>query len=86
MLVNYFCPRKYLHSFSNLKMPSKGKGIYCTYDRVKLSQALAAVRSGRVSACQAAQDYGIPRSTLGDRIRGDVLDDATTGKSTALLL
>ena len=67
-------------------MPHKGKGVYCRYDHVAIGLALNAVRSGSMSANMAAKTYGVPRSTIGDRLRGKVEDDAHPGNDPVIPL
>ena len=64
-------------------MPHQGKGVYCTYDRTKLAEAVAACRSG-ISLRRAAQCFNIPKLTLGDRIAGKIPIDAAPGKKTII--
>ena len=43
-----------------------------------ISLAVEAVKDGH-SQCCVAEEYGIPRSTLGDHVRGKVLSGAKSG-------
>ena len=72
--------------FRAMPAVKKNKGLYCTYDRTRIIDALDAVRTGRLSQRQAAITYSIPKTTLGDRLRGSVPDDAIVGKAPALPL
>ena len=60
-------------------MPHKSKGLYCRYDRDKIAAAVAACRAG-MSVRKASGHFGIPRSTLCDRLTGKIADDAAPGK------
>ncbi|MEW8544909.1 MAG: helix-turn-helix domain-containing protein [Candidatus Thiodiazotropha sp.] len=64
-------------------MPHVGKGVYAQYDPTKFADAIEAVREG-MSVRKAAKAYGVPRSTLSDRITGRVSEDAVLGKSPVI--
>ena len=55
--------------------PSK----YKSWDGVKMAQAFTSVTQERMSIREAALQYGVPKSTLGDRLSGRVLSGATSG-------
>lgn len=63
-------------------MPHKGKNIRSQYDKNNLKQAVGAVQSGTMSVREAAQQFGIPRSTIYDRVSGRVSMDTSPGKQT----
>ena len=65
-------------------MPRKGKGLRRQYEGQNLSNAIAAVKGGTMSIRQASNHFGIPKSTLGDRISGRVEEGATPGKKPVL--
>ena len=65
-------------------MPHVGKNVYGHYDHARIALALDAVRSGRCTQRNAAKEFGIPRTTIGDRLRGKIADDARSGSSTVL--
>ena len=46
--------------------------------------ALESVRSGKMSKARAARQFGVPRTTLLDRLTGRVPDECRPGPSTAL--
>ena len=46
--------------------------------------ALRQIRDGAMSRHRASVAYGIPRTTLIDRLHGRVADDATSGPSSIL--
>ncbi|MES9883347.1 MAG: helix-turn-helix domain-containing protein [Sedimenticola sp.] len=60
-------------------MPHTGKGLYAKYDRGLIEKAVAAVRGG-LSLRQASKKYGIPRSTISDRVTGKVADGSSLGR------
>ena len=60
--------------------PSK----YKSWDEVKMAQAFTSVTQERMSIREAALQYGVPKSTLGDRLTGRVLSGATSGPQTYL--
>ena len=49
------------------------------WDEKSIAAACQVVREGKLSQRQAAEVYGIPRSTLGDHCRGKVLSGARCG-------
>ena len=57
---------------------------YRQYAKDRLSIALEMVRSGALSTRAAAKTYGVPKSTISDKIRGKVQDDARSGPATVL--
>ena len=54
---------------------------YKSWSEESMSKALKAVIEQRLSIRRAAEDYGVPRSTLGDRVSGRVLPGAVSGPS-----
>lgn len=60
--------------------PSK----YKSWNEVKMAQAFSAVTQEGMSIREAAVQFGVPKSTLGDRISGRVLSGATSGPRTYL--
>ena len=65
---------------SSTSRPSK----YKSWDLVKMSKAIAAVTQEGLLIREAALQFGVPKSTLGDRISGRVLSGATSGPQTYL--
>ncbi|KAJ8298116.1 hypothetical protein KUTeg_024647 [Tegillarca granosa] len=59
------------------KMPPKKRN---EWSQVAMAEALSAVRKGGMSIRLAAAKYGVPKSSLGDRISGRVREDAVNGK------
>lgn len=53
-----------------------------TYDQ--MDKAIQAVKDGGISIRQAAEEFNVPKSTLGDRISGRTLHGAKSGKSKYL--
>jgi hypothetical protein len=49
-----------------------------------MTKALDAVRRGHLTSYAAAKAYGVPRTTLHDRLMGRVADDAVPGGKTIL--
>ena len=49
-----------------------------------MSNAIAAVKDRTMSIRQASNQFGIPKSTLGDRISGRLEEGATPGKKPVL--
>ena len=60
--------------------PSK----YKAWDETKMARALMAVTKEGMTVRQAATHYGLPKSTLGDRVSGRVVTGATSGPATYL--
>ena len=58
--------------------------LYKSYDQDNLSRAYEAVKEGRLSVRQAADQYAIPKSTLSDRISGKVKFGAHSGPARYL--
>lgn len=54
------------------------------YDKEQMKLALAKVRSGAMNKSEASRVYGIPRTTLLDRLAGRVDDECRSGPPTAL--
>ena len=67
-------------------MPRKGKGIRSQYDHKNLEMALNAIKARTMSVRKAAKFYGVPKSTLSDRLTGRVQEGATPGKNTVFPL
>ena len=61
-------------------MPKKSKKLYMQYDPVKLENAVASVKSNTLSLRKAAAKFGIPRSTISDRVVGKVEDGSAPGR------
>ena len=57
---------------------------YKAWDESKMSRALLDVTKEGMTIRQAAVVYGVPKSTLGDRISGRVTEGATSGPQTYL--
>ena len=57
---------------------------YKTYNEDRLRRAYTAVMEDKISIRQAAVEYNVPRSTLGDRVRGRVLSGAVSGRQPYL--
>ena len=51
---------------------------YKNYDELRINKAYTAVKSG-MSIRRAAEEYGVPRSTLSDRASGKVQAGAKSG-------
>ena len=62
-----------LHAESMGRLPT-----YKNYDEVRINKAYTAVKSG-MSIRKAAEEYGVPRSTLSDRASGKVQAGAKSG-------
>ena len=60
------------------------EAVYRQYDEKNLNNAVAAVRRGELSQRRAAQQFGVPKSTIADRISGRVQEGAKPGKPTIL--
>ena len=56
---------------------------YKEWDSVRMKKAIEDVRAG-YSIRRAAADYGIPKSTLADRISGRVIDGTVSGPAKYL--
>ena len=50
-------------------MPNKNKSVCCQYDDKDMEQAVTAVSCG-MSIKTAAAEFGVPQSTLHDRVSG----------------
>ena len=61
-------------------MPHKGQGIKSQYSQVALNNAVDAVKSTAMSVRQASQHFGVPRSTIQDRLSGRVEVGISPGK------
>ena len=57
---------------------------YKNWGESSIRAACVAVREGKLSQRRAAEEFGIPRSTLGDHYNGDILPGAKNGKSKYL--
>ncbi|MCG8621544.1 MAG: hypothetical protein MJE68_06030 [Proteobacteria bacterium] len=59
---------------------------YKAWDESMMTKAVSAVTRGKgsISVREAALKFGIPKSTLGDRVSGRVLSGATSGPATYL--
>ena len=57
---------------------------YNTWDKLKMAQALDAVTRKGMSIREASLHFGVPKSTLGDRVSGRVVTGATSGPKTYL--
>ena len=55
---------------------------YKLWDTSAMSEALSAVVTGGMSVREAATHFGVPKSTLGDRVSGRVLSGAVSGPPT----
>ncbi|KAK9539464.1 hypothetical protein VZT92_004570 [Zoarces viviparus] len=51
-----------------------------------MAQALQEVKAGRLTLRQAAQQFGVPKSSLSDRVSGRVSSDCVYGQRTLLTL
>ncbi|XP_060600129.1 uncharacterized protein LOC132753652 [Ruditapes philippinarum] len=60
-------------------MARKSKNIYKKYDNL-IKAAIDVIKSGQMSLRKASQHYGIPKSTLSDRLTGKVASDAKSGR------
>lgn len=52
---------------------------YKSWNKSSITTAVTAVATGQMSQRRAAEEFGIPRSTLGDHVRGRVLPGAKSG-------
>ena len=66
-------------------MPHVGKDIYCRYDQTAMSDALEAVKCG-MPVRKAAERFGVPLSTLSDRVTGKKSLNVQLGRRTAIPL
>ena len=64
---------------STLNLLSNRPLEYKNWDEHSISAACRAVHNDGLSQRRAAEEYGIPRSTLGDHCRGKVLPGAKCG-------
>ena len=62
-----------------LVLPFGRPAFYKSYSSLNLQKAYEAVQCGFLSICCAAEEFGVPRSTLADRVSGRVLSGATSG-------
>ena len=62
-------------------MPNKSKSVRCQYDDKDMERAVTAVSCG-MSIRTAAAQFGVPRSTLHDRLSGKVGPSPSHGKQT----
>ena len=62
----------------------KAKGVVRNYSDEKLQEAVSMVRTGRISARQAAARWNIPRATLGDYLRGESIPGCSIGRQPVL--
>ena len=51
--------------FTTLRLPT-----YCGYSSVNIEKAYEAVAAGKMCVQRAAEEYGVPKSTLHDRVSG----------------
>jgi hypothetical protein len=71
--------------FQKAQMPKKqAKRKLLKYDHEKMIQAVEAVNSGAMSIRVAATKYGVPKSTLGDKMSGRRDLDTNIGRRDAL--
>ena len=66
-------------------MPHKGRSINSQYEGNSLDNAVTAVKHG-MSYRQAALKFGVPKSTIRDRVTCRVREGTTPGKKTAIPL
>ena len=52
---------------------------YRDYSAERMVRAFEAVQQGELSVCQAAEEYGVPRSTLQDKVAGRSVLNARSG-------
>ena len=57
---------------------------YKNWPKEGMELAYQAVMNDGISVWHAAIEYGVPRSTLGDRVRGSVLPGAVSAMQPAL--
>ena len=60
------------------------KGIYHKWSEENMQKAMSAVKQNRLSVRKAAVQYGIPKSTLSDRITGKITKGAKMGRPAVL--
>lgn len=71
--------------FQKARMPKKqAKRKLLKYDHEKMIQAVEAVKSGAIPIRVAATKYGVPKSTLGDKMSGRSDLDTNIGRRAAL--
>ena len=63
-------------------MPNKSKSVRCQYDDKDMEQAVTAVSCG-MSIKTAAAQFGVPQSTLHDRVSGKVGPSPSHGKQSS---
>lgn len=68
-------PKKYIY---------KNRGKTLSYDQSQLQQAVECVQSSNLSIRKASQHFGIPKSTIADRISGKYSVSVTHGRPPAL--
>ena len=47
-----------------------GSKVKCLYSNSNVDKAIKEIKAGKLSANQASKKYGIPKSTLGNKLRG----------------
>ena len=68
----------------NLLFSQMSRQAYRKYNNVNIRDALDLIRSGTLSARRASAIYGVPKSTLLDRVHGRIADDAKSGPDPVL--
>ena len=74
------------HSKAPVNVPfiSQRPPTYGGYSAVSMEKAYEAVTAGKMSVQKAAEEYGIPKSTLHDRVSGKVALKARSGRKKLL--
>ncbi|XP_061195392.1 uncharacterized protein LOC133203632 [Saccostrea echinata] len=68
-------------------MPKKTPKIYKNYSEENLEKAVEAIRLGQMSYRKACDTFGVPKTTVLNRVNGDVVDNGDgirAGRKTAL--
>ena len=74
------------HSKAPVKVPFTTQRLptYCGYSSVNMEKAYEAVAAGKMCVQKAAEEYGVPKSTLHDRVSGKVALNARSGRKKLL--
>lgn len=66
--------------YPDLRMSSVRPLTYKPWSPQQMSRAYSAVINEGLSVRRSAVEYNVPRSTLGDRVSGNILEGAKSGK------
>ena len=74
------------HSKAPVKVPFTTQRLptYCGYSSVNMEKAHEAVAAGKMCVQKAAEEYGVPKSTLHDRVSGKVALNARSSRKKLL--